>query len=250
MRSSFLALSLFAFGTLALSGSAANAQLSYTVDATPISLTKTDFELPLFADKFDSSLGTLTSVQMDLFVRLTSNITVTNITDPMMGQGSEGTIATQLFGWLNDPLGILTDPAVNGAGVIQPGSFVAQVDTLEVSYPTVPGTQLQPGESVAFNNLESSNSTSATFVDPNFLVQFNGSAGEQIVFTGKTRTRTLLSFLGGNTRADQDTSAEMRARITYNYTPTNAAPIPEPTTIGLLALGLSAGTIALRRRRA
>jgi hypothetical protein len=242
MRLSTLSLGLVALGALALLSPAAKAQISTVSSEATINYTTTDFALPLVVDKFNSSLGTLLSVQIDMSTRLISDITVTNIGTI----ASDGTVSTRLFAWLQDPWGQFTDPAVNAIGIVQPGSFVAVAETPEVEY-GVP-VQLAAGDSVDFNDLEGSATKTDTFTDPGFLINFNGSAGDTLTFTGKTDTFTRLTFFGGNTSAEQDTVAEMKVKVTYTYN--SSPPIPEPSTMGLLALGLSAGTVALRRRRA
>jgi len=192
-------------------------------------------------EKFDSSLGDLLSVTIDLSAGLTSDIFVTNNSASI----SEGEVNTRLFAWIADPAGVLTDPAVDDLYHVQPGSFVASVVSSPASY------MLSPGDSIIYSGLSGSNAISLEFSDPAFLTQFVGNAGDQIVLTGATKTGTHLEQTGGNTFASQQTSAAMNARVTYHYQEVGVTPqsIPEPGTLGLLALGLiSSGGMALRRR--
>ena len=228
---------------LALLASTANAQVqTYSRDATPISYTETDFRLPMPVEKFDSSLGTLLSVTLDLSAGLTSDIAVSNNS----ARVSNGSVNTRLFAWIADPLGLLSDPAVDDFYNVQPGAFVASIQSTPVSF------SLAPGAGVTYTGLTGSNSISLEFSDPGFLSQFVGNAGDEIVLIGATGTNTELAQTGGNTLASQSTSAAMNARVTYRYQEGTVTPqeaIPEPATLGLLALGLiSGGGMALRRR--
>jgi len=237
MRLSTVTLSVLAAGMLAFAAPAANAQvLSYSEDATPILSTLTDFHLTMPVNKFDSSLGTLLSVKLDLSASLTSDITVKNNSP----SASNGDVHTQLFAWLADPLAIFPDPAVTGSGSPVPGAFLAELNTPDQFY------TLASGGSVSFLGQTASNSTSLTFTNPSLLAEFTGTPTGTINLIGATQARTRLEDSGGNTTATQTTSANMNARVTYTY---SVVTIPEPASVSLIGFSLTAGGIAFRRRR-
>jgi hypothetical protein len=244
MRLSNYTLSLLAVGALGLFAPAANAQIqTLVVNATPIPLTSTEFRLPLTAPKFNTALGTLLSVKLDLGVSIESDITVQNVGS----SPSDGSVFTRLFAWIADPALQLTDPGVNNIGVVQPGAFIATVETPLTDFPA-PGDQLDPNETFSILDQVGSSSASNTFSNAAFIDQFKGGPLDTITMTGATDTFTVLSFSGGNTNAAQTTLAQMNLQITYTYTA--GAVAPEPSALGLLAVGLPIGLGIVRRRRA
>jgi hypothetical protein len=73
-----------------------------------------------------------------------------------------------------------------------------------------------------------------------FLLGGNGN----ISLNASTFTQTLLANTGGNTAASQVTDANLTGNVIYTYTV-----VPEPSTFGLLALGLSALPLLRRQRQ-
>ena len=63
------------------------------------------------------------------------------------------------------------------------------------------------------------------------LAEFNGPG--TISLDASTFTQTDLSNTGGNTAASQVTNASLTGTVTYTY-----APVPEPSTLVLLGVGV------------
>jgi hypothetical protein len=81
-----------------------------------------------------------------------------------------------------------------------------------------------------------------TYTLGTILTEFTG--GGNISLNAGTLTYTLLSNYGGNTVSSQVTDAGLTGTVTYTYTA-----VPEPSTFGLLALGLSALPLLRRPRQ-
>jgi hypothetical protein len=81
-----------------------------------------------------------------------------------------------------------------------------------------------------------------TYTSGAILTEFTG--GGNIGLNASTFTQTTLSNTGGNTTSSQVTDAGLTGTVTYTYTA-----VPEPSTFGLLALGLSALPLLRRQRQ-
>lgn len=204
----------------------------------------TDFTGSFLFQKFDPSLGTLTSVFLTLGTDLSTTLTVTNNS----GSASSGTADTKLQAIIADPSTTFTTTSnvLNGSGglfklrdsVTTDGSGDGS-DSYSLS--GTGSTTLTPPEATHSLN------TVPNLSSPAVLSFFTGSSGfAQINY--KTFTSTILSNTGGNTTASQATTDTFTVGVQYNYTPASSA-TPEPGTWAMLVAGASTGLVALRRRR-
>ena len=173
---------------------------------TPISLALTDLTGALTFAKFDSSLGNLTGVQIDLSGYMTTSLTVTNCSL----QSSSGTAKTELQLTVQDA----------GSNLIAP-----TIDIFSSSF----NYNLGAGESATSGTLTKSGSSSDLYTSAAILSAFTGTGS--IALTAFSFTQTWLTNTGGNTSASQITQASLNGCITYFYD------VPEPATMALLTLG-------------
>jgi hypothetical protein len=188
---------------------------------TPIPSTLTDWTGSLAFQQFNSALGTLTMVQLDLSASLSTVITVTNAS-PL---GSSGTAKTELQVTVQDAGGNLVAPEID-------------MNSPLYSY------SLGPGGSSTSLTLTKNGSSSDQYTAAAVLAEFTGPGA--IVLPASTFTQTWLTNTGGNTFASQVTHASLTGTITYFYTPN----VPEPSSMVGLACMLLPAAFKLRRRRA
>jgi hypothetical protein len=182
---------------------------------TPITLTATDWTDSLSFPQFNSGLGILNSVTIDLSGSMNTVLTVTNNS----AEASTGTAKTELQMTVQD----------SGGNLIVP-----QIDLFSAPY----SYSLGAGGSVTSGILTKNGTSSDTYTLAAVLAEFTGPGS--IVLDASTLTETWLTNTGGNTFASQSTSAELTGTVTYNYT------VPEPMTISLMSIG---GLALLRKRR-
>jgi hypothetical protein len=180
---------------------------------TPISSTKTDWSSTLSFPKFDSSLGTLLSVQLEIYASYDTVLTITNNAT----SSSSGWAKTELLVSVQDAGNNLVDPVL---------------DLLTAPF----NFSLDPGDSVTTGHILKSGWSDDTYTSAAVLSAFNGPG--TIVLDASTLTYAVLSYTGGNTDAVQSTYASATGRVTYTY-------IPEPATLAAMAMG----SLALLRRR-
>lgn len=193
--------------------------ISFTT-STPIPSTLTDWTGNLSFSQFNPSLGTLTSVELQLSSGLTTTLTVTNNGDSL----SNGNVKTELQ-----------------VTVLDPGNHISatpQIDTLSPSYVY----SLAAGGSVTSGLLTKTGTGDNTYTLASLLAEFTGVGN--ISLAASTFTQTLLANSGGNTGSSQVTNASLTGEVIYTYTP---APVPLPSAILLLGPGL-VGLVGLRKR--
>lgn len=180
---------------------------------------------------FDTALGTLTSVSLELIGSATTTITLTS--EAAQAQTVSATSQVNLFfdeSALGADLGI-PDPAL-----------VLEIST---GFET-----LLPGDSATFGP-ESDNDELALLYDLGnpLLDVFKADGGGSFDLGCNSLTGLNVVGGGGNVIASQQTIAGCGAKITYEYEPGDIT-VPTPGTLALLALGLIAGGGIHRRRRA
>jgi hypothetical protein len=193
--------------------------LIYTT-STPILSSLTDFSSSLAFTQFDPSLGTLQSVELDFSSALNTTLTIQNQSP-----------TSSSFGSANTELLVTVQDA--GNNLIAP--------ELDLTSPGFTYT-LGAGQSLTSGLLSQSGSSSDLYTLPAVLSEFTGVGTFSLA--GSTFTQTLLANSGGNTTASQTTYASLTGQVIYTYTA-----VPEPSTFGLLALGLGALPFLRRHRQ-
>jgi len=193
---------------------------------TPITDVKTDWtganiQLLTFR-KFDTSLGTLTKIQLDLDSAMSTIITVTNTSGST--STSWGNVSTVMQLTVGDNVG-MTQPQLG-------------ITSAPFSY------TLGIGETKTSGTITETERSSNDYTSDSILSYFRGTGAVDL--TATTSTTTHIANTGGNTEVSQSTKASLDGSITYYYTT-----IPEPSTLVLLGT-LGAGLLAhawFRRRR-
>lgn len=199
---------------------------------------------------FDSSLGTLQSVTINVSYAYSSNLNITNNAATPSG-GSAFTQSAAVFrsdnAQLDTVLQSLIDKAgkaIIGSATLNPSAFKVLGDT--VSYSLAPGeSTVQPSDAPPM-------SIAVTDTNASDLLAFEAPGGGQANVLLSTATATTLSNTGGNTSAFQQTTATGTFQLYYIYgsAPVQSPiPTPEPTTIALLGMGILATKIFRTSRR-
>jgi len=190
-----------------------------TVQATPVISTILDVESnpgSLSFAQFNASLGTLTSVQFELFNTIYGGIDIKN----KASTGSTFVIHTG-----GDLTATLAGQSVTTSNWIDP-SFT-----------------LAAGASQHTDVAPTSTSKTLTFNLPASLGSFIGNGTYSATLDGVSG-QALTS--GGNAKYGTDILMDGYAKVTYTYT---IAPVPEPETYAMLLAGLGLmGAVARRRK--
>lgn len=182
-----------------------------TVTSTAPSVTTLNF------DKFDSSLGTLNSVTLMFSSVLDASGKVTNNSSylPHTYLLSTGAIAGLTGNGFN---------FMQGLGIGLDLVFVPKHNSVGLSY-------------------DATNSDSQTLTSN--LGAFIGTGSVPFTFV----STSLFSMIGINGTLAMNPEIGGWAKITYDYTPAAAGPVPEPASWALMMLGFGAIGGAMRRRR-
>jgi len=190
-----------------------------------VSSTLTDWNAGLVFDQFDSSLGTLTGVYIEMSGSASTSIFLNNTS----GESSSGTVSTRVRWRLSDPsqtIGTTTATKIN--------MYLPDEDGAAYS--------LAGGASTTLGSFAASDSWSQTFTSSPVFMAFTGAG--TITLTMSTLTGTVQENSGGNTTAVQTTTANGSVSLYYTYDA-----VPEPTTALLFAIG-GAIVVLGRRKRA
>lgn len=200
-----------------------------------------DLNTVLNLTKFDTSLGTLNSIQVTLDAATSISGTVQNTSSGPYGSGS------YIFDLSNYRLGSSSiDTALKtkftGSAVLKAYSLTVDLSGLGV------------GDTMILNNVgndtgidnESVLSRSYTFTSADSLyslVQGTGTFG--IDASTITGSQTFLVPNGANSSINLTGVGSIDATVVYNFTP-----VPEPSTVAILGGGFASLLLFLRRRSA
>ncbi len=190
----------------------------------PLNLETTEINQTLLLDKFDSSLGTLESVTVEVFGRGVSDANIRNTA-----------ANAQNFRFTS-----VLDPIFSGA--------LMDTISLELLQNTGGFVNIASGATLDLGKVNIADSRSLNVT----ATAFAGYIGsDKLSFGCDSFVTNTQSGGGGNVVVTQSTQAGCGAKVTYTYTatPPNPNPVPEPGSLALLGLGL-VGLGALRRKKA
>lgn len=210
---------------------ASTATAEYTAVVLASNARSTDLELALF----DSTLGTLRAVTLDLFASLSSTVKLESMNTRAI---------TPVTGKVTSVVSLL-----DGAGSTL-ATATAQISTSFTGSTVYDGVLDYLGSSGRTEGFEASASSTLSFSDDAHLAQFTGTGMLPLSFKVASSSQFGGARVSGRL---SDTTVGGYARVTYTYelplvtTPTVA--VPEPGTWALFGAGLGmVGLLAVRRR--
>ena len=214
------------FASALLVGSASAATVSYN---NSVAMTPTTFNNSLILPKFDTSLGTLTSISFTLG----GNILATEKFESQ--DSSASTVNSSVGAKLT-----LQRPDLSTLLITLPGTTFSDAVSAYDGILDFGGTS-----GLTRNNITASGSNSAIFTGASDLALFSALGGGTISLNVKGEGNSSASG-PGNLIASFSTSAAANAAVTYAYNPTSAT--PEPSSMALMAVGLGAAGLIGRKR--
>ncbi|TFW13952.1 choice-of-anchor E domain-containing protein [Duganella callida] len=216
-----------AVAALAAAVDASAAVQTYTVNSNVLNYTKSSAAGALDFAKFDATLGTLESVQVQLFSNLGTTVKVENTST-----SSASTIKATAGALLTFTL----------SGVSQ---TLTSSDSHTFNASVFDGLSNYAGTSGGSYTFSSPFSSSSTYSDAASLALFSGTGSAHANLAASTTS--VIAGISGNTRSLVLPSFSGYAKVTYTY----ATPVPEPETYAMLLGGLAlVGAIARRRKSA
>jgi len=204
----------------AVFASAASASAGTLVVEASNKITSQDTDWKDFLNfaKFNSSMGTLTSVKIDLFSIVSGSVELTNLSA--------------------DAIDVPVSLGVN-VKLDRPDSS----NLLMINAPLFSTTVSLAGNGTGSAANEYEAHQSATFTNLSDLALFSGSGAIKTLIAAKANS----SVEGDNVDAFFSTQASGYGTVTYTFT---AAPVPEPETYGMLLLGLGVMGVVAKRKQA
>ena len=199
--------------------------LSYTVNSNIIANAKGN-TAGLDFSKFNTSLGTLESVQIQLFSDFTTSISVENLS-----KNSASTIT----GTVGDVL-TLTTPTLTQT-LTSSGSHIFS----EAKFDGVSNFAGTSGAVFTFSGAPFTSTTS--YSDLATLTLFSGTGNINTGLKGTSSSSVIGT--SGNTRSLVLPSFDAYGKVTYTY----ALPVPEPETYAMLLTGLGLMGALLHKRK-
>ena len=216
--------------------------------------TTTEIDTTTAMDKFDSALGTLNSVTLNLGVSSSSTSTLTNEAagDETFSFSSILKLIGTMAGlevtpahptYLRTTLADTTDESDSGGFG---GAFITMTSSEERTlYAETPRTGLR----------QDSNDITQLVLTGTDMDAFIGTTGQTFNTTCQSQVSTTFDGGGGNIGNVQTTTAGCYASVSYDYsTPTPATPTPsgvvaEPMSLALMGMGLLGFGGFSRRRK-
>jgi uncharacterized protein (TIGR03382 family) len=234
----------FAVGGVLLAGMASNAHATSSIQFGPVSTGSLPTDLNSFftLSQFNPSLGTLTSVTLELDASYDTRVTITNTGTSALNAKAFTEITAIL-----SPYGV-----TNSSGSLDTSPIGGQFQSfLDDSSSTFSVHALGAGSVSTSGLFTFSDTTTETATDAPTLALFTG--GGNINLNYETLTTTTQTISGtGNAISAQVSHANLFGTVVYYYTPLSGPPsgTPEPGVTAFLAAGvLGSANMMLRRRR-
>ncbi|HXS96995.1 MAG TPA: choice-of-anchor E domain-containing protein [Candidatus Limnocylindrales bacterium] len=209
-------------------------------------------------NRFDSNLGTLNSITLDLTATINSSFTILNT-----GANSPANVflyRTHMDVSIVDP-SVVTPPydgnlsfseGDGGNSYVFASPMVVNIDppanplVIPVGGEVVSDASGNPVSGTIPTEFTASAQKATTLVVPADFAPFEHPGGGAFTLPTYAAAHTATDVSGGNLVLTQHTSAQVTLSVSYDFTPTST---PEPAGIGLLAGVLTLAAVLLRRGR-